>query len=79
MLFRPVLSQLAADRDRGKGAEPPPPSSTNRSILSSSFGVECGKSCAQAAVDLINLTHATYLAPESGAWWWSGLCMFLPF
>lgn len=76
MLFRPVLSQLAADRDRSKAPEMAPSlsSSCNRSLLSSSFAVECGKSCAQAAVDLISLTHATYLAPESGAWWWSGLC-----
>ncbi|EPE05020.1 fungal specific transcription factor [Ophiostoma piceae UAMH 11346] len=70
ILYRPILSQLAAD---SASSPPAPQSILSRDSLRYSFAVECGKSCVEAAKRLILLVHGNYATDKSDVWWWNGL------
>lgn len=73
ILYRPILSQLAAD---SASSPPSTQSILSRDGLRSSFALECSKSCVEAAKRLLHLVHGNYATDKSDVWWWNGLCEF---
>ncbi|OAA53254.1 Transcription factor [Cordyceps fumosorosea ARSEF 2679] len=84
MLYRPFLSQfwssvnhaMTHPTQNGAGASS---SLLNRgfsSLIQSSFASECCKHCVAYSMQLVSLTHESFLTHHTTSWWWNALYSF---
>jgi len=73
MLHRPILSRLVTKMGAFEALDSTR-INTLTDELTSSFELECGKVCVEAAIKLSALIFATHQTETADMWWWNGLC-----
>lgn len=84
MLYRPLLSRFwstvhhgATRSTQGRSrASSPMPRGGSSSLIQSTFASECCKLCVAYSMQLISLTHQSFLTPHTTSWWWNALCKY---